>query len=143
MQPKLIKMSRERRAWSRPLSVRGSSPNWANGNQFRDTPLDLGVEVQARNESATRKQRIPELSELKEVRREINDPLFVQPLDNPVQRMRVYYNSKHEVFIIQWVQWRLKKVSISISYPSFGRAYQRWLEDRVRWRVHKDFNSSG
>lgn len=139
MQPKLIKMKRERRAWARPLSVRGSGgPNWQNGTQYRnDTSLDLNVEIQVRNEMNTRKMAVPELADLSDIRRNINDPLFVQPLSTPTQRLRIYFNSQHTVYILQWVQWRKKEVRLSYTFPTANQAYQRWLEDRVRWKSPK------
>lgn len=138
MQPKIIKIRRERRAWARPFTIKGSSPNYANGKQYKETSLDLSEETIVTNERATRKMPVPELRDLTEVRRELNDPLFVQPLDNPIQRLRIYYNSRHTCFILQWVEWRHQRVSISITYPTFTIAYQHWIEDRTRWKhIHK------
>lgn len=138
MQPKLIKLARERRAWARPMSIRGSAgPNWSNGTQYRDAPLDLNVETQVRNEMNTRKMPVPELADLTDIRRDINDPLFVQPLSTPVQRLRIYFNSQHTVYILQWVLWRKKEVRLSYTFPTANVAYQRWLEDRVRWKSPK------
>lgn len=139
MQAKLIKRKRERRAWAKPMSIKGSSPNWSNGVQYRDAPLDLNLEIQTRNEQETRKYRIPELSDLTEVRRDIDDPLFITPISNPAHRLRVYYNSGHTCFILQWVEWRKRQVRLSLSYPTFTMAYQRWIEDRVRWKSPKIF----
>lgn len=139
MQPKIIKMRRERRAWARPLSIRGSAgPNWSNGKQYRDdTSLDLSLETQTRNEQMTRKMPVPELADLSDVRRDINDPLFVNLIDNPLQRVRLYFNSQRTVFILQRVQWRKHEVCLSLTYPSATIAYQRYLEDRVRWKSPK------
>jgi hypothetical protein len=82
----------------------------------------------------TRKMPVPELADLSDIRRNINDPLFVQPISTPMQRLRIYFNSQHTCYILQWVQWRQKEVRISITYPTASLAYQRWLEDRVRWK---------
>lgn len=110
---------------------------WANGAAIYAGSLDLSKEIQARNEAMTRKDRIPELSDLADVRRNIDDPMFTQPLNNPAQRLRIYFNSQRTVFILQWVEWRKRQVRISITYPTASLAYQRWVEDRVRWKSPK------
>ena len=116
MQPKILKLRRQR-----STNPRYMGPHW------KKNPVD-GPKL---------RQPVPELADLSDVRRNIDDPLFVQPISTPLQRMRIYFNSQRTVFILQWVRWREKEVRLSIAYPSASVAYQRWVEDRVRWKSPK------
>lgn len=135
--PKYIKMARERKAWAKPYSMKSSvGPNWANGKIMTDTPLDLTEEVRIKNEKATRTYRVPDITE---VRKEIPDPFFICVISTPKHRCRIFYNSQRTVFILQYVRWHDQIVKISIAYPTFTRAMQVWVEDRVRWRSSHTF----
>lgn len=140
MQAKKIKMARERRAWAKPYTIKNSAgPNWHNRTIARNISLDLSEEVRLRNEAATRKPRIPDITE---VRKEIPDPFFNVIVDNPYHRCRVYWNSTRTKFILQYVLWWKGEVRISIAYPSFTRANYVFQTERVRWRITKKFTPS-
>ena len=142
-QPKYIKMARGRRAWAKPYSMKSSvGPNWANGKIMTDAPDNsaafLAAEAAAENIRTMNRGRIPDI---KEIREDIKDPLFVVPINTPTQRLRMFYNSEHNVFILQWVHWRKGFVKISVKYPTNTRALQVWQEDRVRWRISRKLPS--
>ena len=132
MRAKRIKIARERRSWARAYTVKGSAGvNWHNGQQMRETSLDINEEIRARNESNTRKQPVPDISA---IRKEIPDPFFVLLTNTPFHRCKMFYDLRDRKFILQWVDWRKKEARISITYGSPYRAKLAWQEDRVRWR---------
>lgn len=134
MQPKIIKLRRERRAWSRPFTIKSFGPNWQNGTQYKEHPLDVTEEKIAEYEKSTRRQPIPDISE---VRKNIDDPLFRVVIDNSRHRCRIFFNSRMDKFILQWVDWSKKEVRISVAYPTASRALQVWNNDLVIWRVKR------
>ena len=147
LQSKLAKRARERRAWAKPYSIKNSTgPNWHNGTQARETPVDPDTFLQAERVERLRKrsvnaqgQDVSRIPDIRDIRKEIPDPFFIVVVDTPYHRCRIYWNSQRTVFILQYVLWRQKTVKISIAYPTFTRAVYVFQTDRVRWRKHINF----
>lgn len=117
--------------------MKGVGPNWANGIQYRkDTALDVVEEKIDEYEKSTRRQPVPDIRSLDDIRRTIRDPFFTTVVDNPRNRVRVYWNSERTLFILQWVRPMHHDAKISFAYPSFSLAYGHWVNDSVRWKVH-------
>lgn len=138
MEQKRNKQRRERRAWARPLSVKsGIVPNRQVIQQYQATAKGLGME-----EARTRFPNVApgkyEINErIEEILSQFNDPLFICILENAVQRVRVFFNSKKTCFIFQQVSWKTREVRISITYPSMERAEQVYAQGKVCWKAKK------
>lgn len=138
MQAKLIKRAKERQAWARPLSVKsGIQPNRDVISQYQRTAKGLGQE-----EAKTRFPNVApgkyEINDrIEEILQHFNDPLFILVLENSFHRVRLYFNSRRDAFILQWVSWKERTVRISIVYTSQNRARQLWEQDKVTWKVKK------
>ena len=146
MEAKKIKQRRERRAWSRPFTVKsGIIPNRGVIQQYQATAKGLGLE-----EAKTRfpnvapgkhdiNERIDEIIEgfRVEGQKRFDDPLFITVIDNTLQRCRVFFNSQKTCFILQHVSWKERVVRISISYANMDRAQQVWVQGKVTWRVKR------
>lgn len=138
MQAKLIKRARERRAWARPLSVKsGIQPNRDVIQQYQRTAKGLGVEEARTRFPNVAPGKVDIRDRIEEILEHFNDPLFVCVLENSVQRVRLYFNSQRNQFILQWVSWKERTVRISIIYNTQDRARMLWEQDRVTWKVKK------
>lgn len=139
MQAKRIKQARERKAWSKPYSIKSSAgPNWHNGWAARNAPLDVDEERRIANlrrvldAHGNDVSRIPEITD---IRKTIPDPFFTTtPCDTPHHRCRIFYNSRRTVYILQYVLWSENKVKLSIAYPTAMRAWNAFITDRAIWR---------
>lgn len=146
LQAKVIKLKRQRRAWARPLTVKsGIQANREVVKQYQDTVKGLGQEigeVRFPNVAAGRAELMLRYKTpgdpLRGIIDDIRDPMFVKLVDNSRRRCRVYFNSGMSCFILQLVDWRKRKVYLSITYPSSTRAIQVWMEDKVNWKKEFD-----
>lgn len=135
------RMRRERRAWAKPYSMKASvGPNWTNGKQMLDSPHNpakfLAAEAAAENIRVMNRGRFISMQELLKDKSEYT--YFVQYLNTPTQRVRIIRDPKANGHWILWEHWRKGIAKTSIMYPTFTRAVQVWVEDRVRWRAsHK------
>lgn len=130
---------RMRRAWAKPLAIRsGIQPNREIIQQYRKTAQGLGQE-----EARTRFPNVaPGKKEIQDRIEEIlhvfDDPLFITIIENTIQRCRLYFNSQHNCYLLQHVNWRTREVRISITYASKDRALQVWVQSKVCWKYKKD-----
>lgn len=139
MQAKLIKRAKERRAWARPLSVKsGIQPNRDVIAQYQRTAKGLGEEEARTRFPNVAPGRKDINDRIDEILQHFDDPLFFCVLDNNFHRVRVYFNSRRNSFILQWVNWKERVVRISIIYTSQDRARQLWEQDRVTWKVKRN-----
>lgn len=139
MQAKKLKQARERRAWAKQYSIKNSAgPNWHNGKIARDGSLDLGEEVRLRNEANTRKARVPDISEIRQI---MPDAIFFStPCDTPYHRCRLFYNPKtRSTYILQYVIWDQHIAKLSFAYPTAQRAWQAFITKQVMWRKTLSF----
>lgn len=143
--PKVIKLKEQRRAWARPMSVKsGIQPNREVIRQYQDTVKGLGkdiAEVRFPNVAPGRKEimdRINTIGDpLRGIALDIKDPSFVKIIDNSRQRVRLYFNSRMDVFILQWVHWEQGFVKISWTFDSSNRASVAWHESDKNSKIWK------
>ena len=142
VKPKLLKLKRQHRAWARPFSVKsGARPNPELVSQYQQTVKGLGVEIaQVRfpNVAAGRHELMLRYKDpgdpLRGIIDDIRDPFFVTLVENSRQRCRLYYNSKMTCYILQWADYRKRKVHLSMTYPSSAYAIDAWMQDKVKWK---------
>lgn len=129
---------RMRRAWARPLSIRsGIQPNREIIQQYRKTAQGLGEKIATDRFPNVSPGRVDIQDRIEEILRVFDDPLFITVIDNSLQRCRLYFNSKHDCYLLQHVNWRTREVRISITYSSRDRAMQVWVQSRVCWKFKK------
>jgi hypothetical protein len=77
-----------------------------------------------------------------EILHKFDDPLFVEHIDNPFQRIRIFFNSRQDCVIIQQWDKRLKRYRLSIAYSCIEDAYTVLDFDSVSWRIEKPIPES-
>lgn len=140
LQAKTIKLKRQRRAWARPLSVKsGIQPNRDVIRQYQDTAKGLGKPIAEAIYKNVQPGRYETKNRADEILRQFNDPLFFTYIENSHQRVRIFFDSKHTKFIIQWVQFRHKKAYISKPFMSTDDAIYAFQNDLITWHCVMPF----
>lgn len=130
---------RMRMAWAKPLAIKsGIQPNREIIAQYRRTAQGLGLEEAKTRFPNVAPGRKDIQDRLEEILQEFDDPLFITIIDNSIQRCRLFFNSNHNCYILQHVDWRKREVRISITYATKQRAMQVWVQSKVCWKYKKD-----
>lgn len=144
MAAKKRKERKQRRAWARKYSIRsGIQSNREVIAQYHRTAAGLGLE-EARTRFPNVSPGKKDISDrIEEILQHLNDPLCFDIFpENSYQRVRLFFNSKKTVFIIQHMNYKEGACRLSISYASAERAIQVWNTDKVIWKVKKSIPSS-
>lgn len=144
MAAKTLKMRRQRRAWARPFSIKsGIQPNRETIQQYKRTAAGLGLE-EARTRFPNVSPGKKDISDrIEEVLQHFNDPLFFDIFpENTYQRVRLFFNSRKTIFVIQHMNYKDNACRLSITYASAERAIQVWNTGKVIWKSRKEIPNS-
>jgi hypothetical protein len=74
-----------------------------------------------------------------EILSKFDKPLFVGYMDETWQRIRIFFNSRQDVIVIQSVMYNRRRYRISKVYTSIDDAYFVLDNDIVEWKVDKPY----
>lgn len=154
MAAKALKLRRQNRALPRTLTINrkgASGPNRVVLDEYKQRAASLGYEEanawfvrcdgkitnEGWNMLAAGKQDIRDRSA--EILRRFDNPLFVEHVSNPSQRIRIYFNSRQDEVIVQQMHFLQRVVRLSFCFTSIDDAYYALKQDIVPWRYEKAF----
>lgn len=141
MAAKALKLRNQKRRYPRKMDLdkRGPRPNREVIGEYRSRArgiADLDV--------ATRFDGVPAgkydvNSRLREIVSRFDKLMFVLHIDNPAQRIRIYFNSRQDEIIIQRIFKRRQVYCLSKKYTSIDDAYFALENNVVSWNEERSF----
>lgn len=139
MAAKALKLRRQNRALPRRLSIngpKGPRPATEVLQEYRSRARSLGVDDNSwKGFDNTPAGRFDIEERAKDILGKFDNPLFVEHIDNPAQRIRIFFNSRQDSVVIQRIHKQRRVFSVSIAYTSIDDAYFVLAQEIVEWRI--------
>jgi hypothetical protein len=149
MQAKALKLRSQKRRYPRrmDLDIRGPRPNTTVLGDYRERAKGLALGdcwIVLDNGMTVLESQVPVVNghlsarseiDIDRINQKFNKPLFVEHLNNPSQRIRIYFNSRHDRVIIQQMHYLQRVARVSEVFTSMDDAYFSLKNDIVPWKL--------
>lgn len=155
MQAKSVKLRAQKRRYPRRMDLdkRGPRPNLAVLADYSQRAKGLMVEdrwLMLDNGQIVLESEVPVVNAHLSAKSEIDDkliaqkwgaPKYIEVCSTPIERDRLYFNSKKNKVVIQQVRLLNKVFRISEAFSSLADAQYALAMDIVPWRIEKRYTN--